>query len=118
MKKTFKNSFSFIDRYDEASRVIRKYPDRIPIICEKSQHASKDCPDIDKTKYMVPRTLTIGQFIYVIRQRLKLPSNKALFLFVGTTIPPSSKMIADVYNTYKDDDLFLYVKYSFENTFG
>ena len=114
----FKNQYSFEERFSEANRVINKYPDRIPIICQRSKNASRDCPNIDKIKYLVPRDLTIGQFLYVIRKRLKLPSEKALFIFINNSIPPTTQMVGSIYNLHKDKDLFLYLYYSFENTFG
>ena len=115
---SFKNEFKFEDRLTEAKRVLLKYPDRIPIICERSLTASKDCPIIDKKKYLVPRTYKIGEFLFVIRKRLKLPPEKAIFLFVNDIIPSTSSVIGIVYQTYKDADGYLYMSYSQENTFG
>lgn len=114
----FKYEYSFQKRKEESSRVLQKYPDRIPIICEKSHVASNDCPDIDKKKYLVPKDLTVSQFLYVIRNRLKLGPEKAIFLFVGDIIPPSSSYIIDIYNHYSENDGFLYITYSPENVFG
>jgi GABA(A) receptor-associated protein len=113
----FKNEFSVEQRKEEASRVLQKYPDRLPIICEKAKTA-KDCPDIDKKKYLIPRDLTMGQFIYVVRKRLSLAPEKAIFLFVGNSIAPSTSCINEIYNYHKDVDGFLYITYSFENVFG
>ena len=115
---SFKHEFRFQDRLDEARRVLNKYPDRIPIICERSLTATIDCPIIDKRKYLVPRDLTMGQFLYVIRKRLRLLPEKALFLFVNGTIPPTTSLINEVYNRHKDDDGYLYISYAQENTFG
>jgi GABA(A) receptor-associated protein len=114
----FKQEFSFEQRIAESSRVLNKYPDRVPIICEKSKTASNDCPDIDKKKYLVPRDLNMGQFLYVIRKRLRLPSEKAIFLFVGNSIAPSTTSINDIYALHKDADKFLYITYGLENVFG
>ncbi len=114
----YKTEFSFDNRLSEATRVINKYPDRIPIICERSLTAPYDCPIIDKKKYLVPRNLTMGQFLYVIRKRLHLSPDKALFLFVKNTIVSSSCLMSQVYAKYKDYDQYLYVTYSQENTFG
>jgi GABA(A) receptor-associated protein len=114
----FKQEFSFEQRKDESSRVLNKYPDRVPIICEKSKTASSDCPDIDKKKYLVPRDLNMGQFLYVIRKRLRLSSEKALFLFVNNSITSSTTSINDIYFNHKDFDGFLYVTYGLENVFG
>ena len=41
-------------------------------------------------KYLVPVDLTIGQFIYVIRNRIEVTPEQALFLFVNDTLPPTS----------------------------
>jgi GABA(A) receptor-associated protein len=115
---TFKHEFTFEQRKEESNRVIQKYQDRIPIICEKNKQASKECPDIDKKKYLVPRDLTMGQFLYVVRKRMNIPAEKAIFLFVGNTIAPSTSMINNIYNSHVDKDGFLYITYSYENVFG
>lgn len=76
-------------RKSEAERIRAKYPDRVPVICEKADRS--DIPDIDKKKYLVPADLTVGQFHYVIRKRIKLAPEKALFLFCSNSIPPNGK---------------------------
>jgi len=115
---SFKASHSFEDRIRETSNILLKYPDRLPIICEKYKYASIDCPDIDKKKYLVPNDLTVGQFVYVIRKRLKLSPEKSIFLFINGFIPPTSSLLYNIYNNSKEDDGFLYITYTFENTFG
>ena len=106
-------------RKEEASRILSKYPTRIPIIIERSDECSDDIPVVDK-KYLVPNDITTGQFTYIIRKRIELEPEKAIFLFAGDdyTIPPSSSLISEIYNNYKDEDGFLYFTYSGENTFG
>jgi len=114
----FKKEYTFQKRYEESSRIRSKYPDRIPIICEKLNSGNNLITEIDKKKYLVPYDLTCGQFAYVIRKRLKMPAEQAIYLFVKGVIPSSSALINVVYNDYKDDDGFLYVSYNGENTFG
>lgn len=103
-------------RKSEAERIRSKYPDRVPVICEKADRS--DIPDIDKKKYLVPADLTVGQFHYVIRKRIKLAPEKALFLFCSNTIPPNASLMSTVYEEQKDEDGFLYIQYSGESTFG
>lgn len=112
------NSFEF--RRKEAERVLTKYPDRIPIICERTKANRPMLPNIDKNKYLVPNTLTVGQFMYVIRKRIKLEAERALFLFIGSAqvIPATSSLISSLYEQHKDRDGFLYIVYTDENTFG
>lgn len=119
MKSTmFKKEFTFEERKEESTRVLNKYQDRVPIICEKNDRAKNDCPDIDKKKYLVPRSLTMGQFLYVVRKRMNISPEKAIFLFVGNTMISSTQVLNDVYDARCDKDGFLYVTYSFENVFG
>ena len=113
---SFKEKFPLKKRTDEAFRIMKKYPDRLPIIVEKD--IKSDIPEIDKKKYLVPSDLTIGQFVYVIRKRIKLDAEKAIFLFINNTLPPTSALLSQVYEQHKNEDGFLYVLFSGENTFG
>ena len=96
---------------------MQKYPDRIPIIVERcSNDTSTEL--INKNKYLAPSSLTVGQFVYVIRKRLVLPPEKAIFLFIGGILPPTASLLGSIYDEHKDRDHFLYITYSGENTFG
>lgn len=108
------------------------------VICERAPKS--DIPDIDKKKsvrcctlfvicvdsavctlhcrYLVPSDLTVGQFVYVVRKRISLPPEKAIFVFVKNSLPPTAALMSSIYEKNKDADGFLYVTYSGENTFG
>ena len=115
---SFKYQYSLKDRIFESNRVLEKYPTKIPIICERSNHPGSNCPLIDKNKYLVERDLTLGQFQYVIRKRLKLTPEKAIFLIIKNNIPATTQIIGDLYEKNKNEDGFLYINYSYENVFG
>ncbi|KAH9777301.1 Autophagy-related protein 8f [Citrus sinensis] len=136
-KSYFKQEHDLEKRRAEAARIREKYPDRIPVIVEKAERS--DIPNIDKKKYLVPADLTVGQFVYVIRKRIKLSAEKAIFIFVDNVLPPTGKVanhvvlhtpscaflliengaiMSAIYEEKKDEDGFLYVTYSGENTFG
>ncbi|KAF7810088.1 autophagy-related protein 8f [Senna tora] len=115
-KSYFKQEHDLEKRRAEAARIRDKYPDRIPVIVEKAERS--DIPSIDKKKYLVPADLTVGQFVYVIRKRIKLSAEKAIFIFVDNVLPPTGAIMSAIYEEKKDEDGFLYVTYSGENTFG
>jgi GABA(A) receptor-associated protein len=116
MALSYKRQHTLQERRAESDRITAKYPERIPIICERYKRA--DVPELDKTKFLTPCDLTAGQFLFVIRRRLSLKPDKALFLTVRDTMVPSSQRLKDVYAKHKDIDGFLYVVYATESTFG
>jgi len=117
-KKTFKERHSFEKRAAESYNIMLKYPNRLPIICEKWGN-DPDMPEIDRKKYLVPKDLGVNQFIYIIRTRMKLSPEKSLYIFINDGIMPhTGGCISEYYHKYKDDDGFLYISYSGENTFG
>jgi GABA(A) receptor-associated protein len=116
-RTAFHRDHSFEKRKGESNRILKKYPDRIPIIVQRVE-SNTSIPDINKKKYLVPNDLTVGQFVYVIRKRIKLAPEQAIFVYVNNTLPPTASLVSQLYNQQKDDDGFLYVQFSGENTFG
>ena len=106
---------SLEERLCESNKVLHKYPERIPVIVEP---LTKDIVKIDKNKFIVSKDMTFGQFIYTIRKRLDIESSVALFFSVNGTLCTASSDIESIYNDNKNEDNFLYVKYTTENTFG
>lgn len=113
----YKNENSFTKRHSEALKIKQKYPDRLPIYISKNP-GCKDLPDIKKKKYIVPHDLTLGQFLFIIRKTIELPPENALFLFVNNILPPTAALLSQIYKENVDEDGFLYIIYSGENTFG
>lgn len=115
IKYRFKQNHSLEKRQAESLAIKKKYPDRLPVICEV---APNQTINLDKNKYLVPIDLTVGQFLYVIRKRLKLTPEQAIFVFVNNTLPPTSSLMSHLYNENRDEDGFLYTVVSAESTFG
>ena len=113
----FKNLNTFEKRKSECERILKKHPERIPVIvCKNCKEGT--LPDIDKQKYLVPKELTLGQFVYIIRKRIKLDPNQALFVLINNSLQPTNRLLEDIYSDSKDEDGYLYIVYSSENTFG
>ena len=120
------NSMSFKSKHPEedkrkteSARIIQKYPDRRPIVCERFLKSSSSTPELDKTKFLVFENMTMGQFCFVIRKRMKMSAEQSLYLFMpNNTLVPISNTVKEVYDSHADADGFLYINYSLENTFG
>ncbi|GAA6094364.1 hypothetical protein Q7C36_006967 [Tachysurus vachellii] len=116
MSSQYQCSVPFEARRLEGARVRTKHPDKIPIIIER---AARSCaPELDKKKYLVPSDLTVGQLCFLIRQRVSLRPEEALFFFVKNSLPPSSCPLSVLYEEHHEEDLFLYMTYSNESVYG
>jgi GABA(A) receptor-associated protein len=112
------NSFKdkpFDERKKEAQLILKKYPEKIPIIMEKYD---KHTPNLDRYKYLVSYDLTIGSLLLIIRKRAKLSEKQAIFIFANGSLYGVATSLAEVYIKEKNEDGFLYFTYSTENTFG
>lgn len=109
-KKTYNKEYVF--------KLYKKYPDKIPVIFVPINNA----PDLDKRKFLIPRDLLVLQVHTIIRQKIKLDTVQALYIYFGTnkntSIPSYNSLISEAYEKYKDENGILYVSYALENTFG
>ena len=111
----FKEGSTLEQRVKQSRNLLQKYNDRIPVIIHPG---NKITPSADKYKYLVPNSLTVGEFSSIIRKRIKLGSEKAMFIFTGGVLPPTGSSLYSIYQEHRDEDGFLYLIYSLENTFG
>jgi len=116
MKWQYKEEHPFEKRRAEGEKIRKKYPDRVPVIVEKAPRAR--IGDLDKKKYLVPSDLTVGQFYFLIRKRIHLRPEDALFFFVNNVIPPTSATMGSLYQEHHEEDFFLYIAYSDESVYG
>lgn len=60
----------------------------------------------------------VGQFYFLIRKRIHLRPEDALFFFVNNVIPPTSATMGQLYQEHHEEDFFLYIAYSDESVYG
>ena len=114
-KSEFMNRHCFEKRLEESKRILDKYPNKIPVICER---ISNNVPQVSRKKYLCPDDLSLANFMYVIRKRMDLSPEKALYLFINNKLIPCSQLLGSVYEAEKNEDGFLYINYAGESTFG
>ena len=90
-----------------------RYPDRVPVSVDTVGNTY-----LDKNKYLVPRTMTVGEFNIVIRKRINVKSYEAVFLFCKNTLPSNSMTFDEIYRQHAANDQLLYLTYGKEHTFG
>ncbi|XP_066575163.1 microtubule-associated proteins 1A/1B light chain 3C [Amia ocellicauda] len=116
--KTFKQRKCLETRKHEVCTIRSKFPNKIPVIVERYSGETV-LPPLDKTKFLVPQEMTMGQFICLLRSRVVLCGTQALFVFVlGRALCCLSSSMAEVYTSHHDRDGFLYLCYASQDAFG
>lgn len=97
--------------------LLKRNPTKIPIIVDIDE---KSDLKIEKTRFLVPKKYTFGQFISIFRERCTLSNKQALFFFIENKLPILSATIEELYSKreYNLEDPILYITVSVENTFG
>ena len=114
MTNQFKEKYTLEERMKQSSTILNKYKDSVPIYIDFT-NLSKP---IEKSKFVIPNGFTMGQLLTAIRMKMNLNPACALFIFVNNRLITVTTVISSDYETNKDDDGFLYVCCSEENTFG
>lgn len=112
----FTRTLTFDERKKEAEKIKAKYPDRVPTIVIRNKNS--DFPKLESSKFLVPKELTVGHFIYVLRTKIKLRPEQAIFVFVNGVLPPNTQLMSLLHEKNVSRDGFLYLTVASENTFG
>ena len=117
MEFKYKKALNLLNRKEEFNKLKSSLNDKIPIICEKDPKS--DIIEMEKTKFLVNPEMNISQFESLIRKKLKLDKESALFFVVnGKHAIIGTQLFYEIYDKYKDEDVFLYIAYSNELIWG
>eukprot|EP00971_Amphidinium_carterae_P125422 2484513-Amphidinium_carterae.1 len=110
--KPFVEQVPFLKRREEAERLMARYKDRVPVICEKAPRS--DLPALDKKKFLLPDAMIVGEFMYAVQKGLKtcatpITTEQTLYLFADKTTLTCGSWLRNVYDKYKNEDGFLYI---------
>lgn len=128
-----RSEVAFEKRAAESHRIRSKYPNRIPVICERAPRS--DLPEMDKKKFLVPMNMMVGEFKYIVHKHINqcamarqdqdhgvgpgaVTHEKTIYLFVNNTAPKAGALMQELYEEHVSEDGFLYIEYSAENTLG
>lgn len=101
---------------ESADRICTKYKGRIPILAWELGSGIV----MNKRKFIVPKDITMGQFIYIIRKQITtISSSDGVYVFVTgkNTMIPVGQLMAITYEEHNENG-FLRLTVTKENTFG
>jgi len=102
-------------RLKKSRSILRRYPDKIPIIINSNTPEIK----LTSTNFIIPDNMTMLMFVCYIRKNITLNQNQSIYIFTEkNTLIPCSYSLNRVYNEYKNQDGYLYLTLTLEETFG
>ena len=125
----------------KVEQMMLKNPDRVPIIISSNSFK------IDKLKYIVPNSITIGELMIMLRKKNNINPQEAIFLFIKDNnsnnnininpnnsdkskskikskkenegiLVPSSSTLGTLHHQHKDENLILHIFFEKEAVFG
>ena len=117
MEFKYKQVKTLEERKQEAQKVLEQHKGKIGVIVEKAPKSK--IADIQKTKYLISNEINLVQFTSIIRKKLNLGKEDAIFFLVnGKNTLTANETMLEIYNKYKDEDGFLYIAYASEEIWG
>ena len=116
---SFKEITSLEERKQRSNTLLSKYKDKIPVILEKSNR-DKYLPKIGKNKLLVANDITVANVLQLLKKNLKINETISIYIMVSekNIMLSGSQSMSYIYETYKNNDGFLYLEYCTENVFG
>ena len=91
-------------------------PNKIPCIASPKDDST---PRMDNQKLILPDDLTCQQLLQVLRKRINMNSNQAIFVFCENKVVNGTRTVKELFLSQTEhNDGVLYVIYSLENAFG
>ena len=118
MEFSYKINNNLKTRQRQFSKLSKEHPDKVPIILERDINCTINKPI--KSKYILSKEITMAEFVKIIREKLELKPERAIFLLVnGKHSVTMNEELGNIYNKHKDEkDGFLYMSYSEEIVYG
>jgi len=110
----YKNKTSLEQRTIETTKLLKKYPDKIPVYID----IPKNDMVLEKRKYLVDSNVTVMNLQVLIRKSIKINSAEGIYMLINKHLIPSSTELGSLYQTNKSEDGLLYIQLYKENTFG
>ena len=115
----FKENHSFDERKRQSQKILRKHPDRVPVVVERAS-SGQHVGELSQTKFLLPGDSTVTGFMHTLRKQVVSNPSDGFYMFCGSknVLVCGSNTFQHLYESYKDDDGFLYMLYARENVFG
>lgn len=118
-KSSFMKEYEFDNRVKQFELINKRFNDKLPVIIDFSTEIQiNNCYNQLYRKFLVPKDINLGEFMYSIRKTMKLQPEYGIFLFINNKLLNNISLLSEIYKEHKNEDGFLYVDLKSESTMG
>ena len=111
--------FPLENRIHHHEKLMKKHVGMIPVILQEKEEKNRKSLQLTNRKFIVPPTVTFGEFVATVRQKVSITPDQGLFFFTEkSTIPSMTMSMQELYDKNQNEDHFLYITVCQESTFG
>ena len=109
---------SIIDLELKGIQLRERYPNRIPIVINEMKDTDFKLRKIKKNKFLVPKEMTMGEFIAHVRKYADIKSTECIYFLVNKLLVPTSQTLGSLDHETSFPDKMLHMVLCKENAFG
>jgi GABA(A) receptor-associated protein len=110
------STLSLEERQEKSKSFRERHPNHIPVLV--TEHKKSEVKGPSLLKFNVSKACKIAEVIMSIKQKTNPTSTAAIYVYVNNEVCNPSQSIVDIDSKYRNEDGYLYLVYSTENTFG
>ncbi|KAF8771274.1 microtubule-associated proteins 1A/1B light chain 3B-like [Argiope bruennichi] len=114
---SFQEEMSESRRRETVKLLMKKAPDRVPVVITRMSSAS-NLPPLKPSKFLLRNDMLAIHLFNLIRCKLNLMPEESIYLTTNGIMISPSMHICELYKEGHDEDGILYIKYGSENVFG
>jgi len=116
----YKKQYPLLDRKRVSETILDRYENRVPIILEAGDRRLVQAGTVNYQRQIMMRDTRIQDLIVSLKQKLgdQFRPTDSLFIYADNRILNGFTTIGKAYDQYRDEDGFLYLTYTTQETFG
>tara|TARA_Y100001970_G_scaffold266543_1_gene355372 strand:+ start:157 stop:486 length:330 start_codon:yes stop_codon:yes gene_type:complete len=97
--------------------ILKKHPNKVPLVIHHDKNKKK------LYKFIIPSDSSITDLLYIVRKRVNLDPEQAIYIYVNTPdgksdLLSANLLLSNIYDENKLDNGLLHLIYAEENVFG
>lgn len=97
--------------------LLLRFPKKVPVIIQKSLSCTDRHLTLPKSRYLVPKSMSVAELLFYLRYQLHVPAHVSIFIWINDKLPSLNHTMGLLFEEENINNR-LYLYYGTEHTFG